>query len=701
VSLSSILSIANSGLQTAERGMNVVSDNIANVGTAGYVRRIAEQAPVATDNVGTGVRIVEIRRAADQFLQQASLIAQADSGKAGIVAGLYDQAQGLFGDPSSDNSFFSSLDTVFKGFASLAATPSATQRAQALSNVTDLFSQASTIAVGLQNLGKQADSRINGDIEQINQLLTQVNDLNVQISRGTVAGKDTTGSENQQSLLVDQLAKLMDIKTTPHSPAGITVRASDGLILAGEGAAVLRYDATGPTGEVMITSPGGVEQSFGSRLTSGELEGLLKLRNTGVPELSSQLSELASQVADQLNSVSNAYSAVPAPATLTGRNTGLDLPTAVSNFTGKTSVAIVNAAGVIQQRVDIDFTAATMSANGGPASGFTPANFLASLNTALGGAGTAAYGNFGLSIGAAGAGAGVAIADDPTTPSSKAGRGFSAYFGLNDLVRSSVYSNYDTGLTLSDPHGFTPGQTVTFRVAGQDGASIRDIAVAVPSSGTTMGSLVSALNAPVGGVGLYGSFALDANGRLGFTPATGSGVTLSVVQDTTARGSNGPALTSLFGIGDSTRANRTASFSIRSDIAQNPARLPGAKLNLGAAAGAAALAVGDNRGADAFSQAGQQLRRFHGPNGPFSMTLSDYAASFGGSLGRAAANAASAKSDTDQVAQEAQSRRTSAEGVNLDEELVNLTTYQQAYSASARMIQAAKDMYDVLLNMVR
>ena len=48
---------------------------------------------------------------------------------------------------------------------------------------------------------------------------------------------------------------------------------------------------------------------------------------------------------------------------------------------------------------------------------------------------------------------------------------------------------------------------------------------------------------------------------------------------------------------------------------------------------------------------------------------------------------------------EAKSRRSSYEGVNLDEELVKLTTYQQAFNASARMIQAAKDMYDVLLGM--
>ena len=50
---------------------------------------------------------------------------------------------------------------------------------------------------------------------------------------------------------------------------------------------------------------------------------------------------------------------------------------------------------------------------------------------------------------------------------------------------------------------------------------------------------------------------------------------------------------------------------------------------------------------------------------------------------------------------EANARQVAQEGVNLDEELVLLTTYQQAFNASARMIQAASDMYDTLMGMIR
>ena len=46
---------------------------------------------------------------------------------------------------------------------------------------------------------------------------------------------------------------------------------------------------------------------------------------------------------------------------------------------------------------------------------------------------------------------------------------------------------------------------------------------------------------------------------------------------------------------------------------------------------------------------------------------------------------------------EAQSRQSQTSGVSLDEELTNMTTYQQAYSASARMLTVVNQLYDTLL----
>ena len=46
-------------------------------------------------------------------------------------------------------------------------------------------------------------------------------------------------------------------------------------------------------------------------------------------------------------------------------------------------------------------------------------------------------------------------------------------------------------------------------------------------------------------------------------------------------------------------------------------------------------------------------------------------------------------------------RRDSYSGVNIDEELASLVTLQNSYSAAARVMSTATEMYDTLIGMVR
>lgn len=431
------------------------------------------------------------------------------------------------------------------------------------------------------------------------------------------------------------------------------------------------------------------------QISGGEIRGLMDLRDTTLPGMADQLGEFISRTVEQINAAHNKTTASPPPKVLNGRDTGLDLPTAVGGFTGKTTVAILDKDGVVQSRVDIDFDAGTMV----PGGAFTPASFLTSLNTAMGGAATASFTNGALSF--AGVGDNRLAIDEGT--SAKAGRGFSHFFGLNDLVRSGDMMSYETGLRGTDPHGFTPGQTISFRLAQADGKPIRDMTFTMPGPPVnSMDDLVAALNDPATGVGVNGSFSLDAKGALTFTGSAPQNATLSITQDQTQRGAAGPSMSQLFGLGVIVRNGRASSYQVDSAIAQDPMKLGLATLDLSVAAGKPAVTAGDGRGARLLAAAGDVTTTFSpaGTLGTVTMTLSRYAAEFGGSIGRRAEAADNRKSAAESVSNEAQARRDAVEGVNVDEELVRLTTYQQAFNASARMIQAAKELFDVLTNMV-
>lgn len=711
MSLNSLIGAGLSGLQTAETQLRVVSDNVSNVDTSGYIRKIAEQTPTASNGVGTGVNIASIKLAADQYLQQASLTASAAQGAASASSQLLDQVQGLFGDPAGTTGLFADINTAFGVMASGATNPnSGPQRQEIISGVSQVLSDSAQIALGVQSVRAAADGQIGAAVNTINGLLQQIDALNGQISRTSVAGGDATGAQTQQSQLLDQLSSLIDVKVSGRTAGGVNVRTSDGLLLAGAGAATLSYSPAGTVtpqtqfAQILVTPAGGAALPLTDHLVSGQLKGLLNVRDVAAPAIADQIGELTSQFVDRLNAAHNASSAVPAPASLTGKTTGQDLPTAISGFTGKTNVAIVDASGVIQTKVAIDFSTGSMSANGAGPVSFSPSTFLSTLNTCLGASGQASFSATGsLSISAK-SGAGVVVADDTTAPSANAGRGFSWYFGLNDLVTSNTVATYQTGLSGPDPSGFAPGQTITFGLSSPSGAHLTDLSVTVPSSGPgTMDALLGALNSPTSGLGQYGGFSLDPQGQLSFRGLTSPSPTLSIVNDATSRhGPDGPSFSAFFGVGEGVRASRATSFQVRPDIAQNASGLALAQLDLSAPGGSPALLAGDGRGAQALADASQKSAQIGATRGagPMTMSLNAYVSAVAGDVGARASLADSQAKNAQALLTSAQSSRSAKEGVNLDEELVKLTTFQQAYNASGRLIQSAKEMYDTLLGLI-
>lgn len=705
MSLNSIMNIATSGLKTAQTQLRVTADNIANVDTPGYIRKVADQSAAVTNGYGSGVDVTRVRLATDRFLQAASLSAGADAARQTVRYELYDQIQNQFGDPSSDSNFFAQVDKLFASYATLAESPtSSAGRQDTIYKTQAIFNQASGIASQIQSARQEADGRLQSAIETVNPLLEQIAKLNKTIASGSVTNEDVTGAQNAQLGLINELSKYMDVKVEARSNGGVTLRTNAGTTLVGEGAATLSYqsagtvDATTAFSDIMITEPSGTRWPLLDGVSSGQIRGLVEIRDVDAPAAAARLGELTAKLADELNRAHNANSSVPAPTTLTGRNTGQSLENALTGFTGTTTITAVDAAGVVQASARIVFSGGTMTINGAAAD---PTTFLSVLNAQMGGAATASFSDGKLQLDGAG-GNGVAIADDATSPSAKGGRGFSHWFGLNDLVSTTTPSFYETGLTLASQHGFDPGESLTLRVSGQSGSRQRDITVSVPAGTGTMGEMLGALNDPITGVGRYGSFSLDAAGKLAFKAYDPAATTLSVVNDNTTQDPSGVSMSQLFGLGE-IGATRAGAYTVRSDIQRDPGKLALAQLNLSAAAGAPALSKSDGRGGLVLGDVGKKNVAFGaaGGNSGGTKTLSSYAADFAGEIGGKASAAKTRSETANALAREADSRRTSAEGVNMDEELVNMTTFQQAYNASARLIQASKDMYDVLIGILQ
>jgi flagellar hook-associated protein 1 FlgK len=704
-SLSDIIRIGQSGLAAAQAHVSATSDNIANVNTVGYTRKVVTQSESVVAGRGVGVSIDAITRASNAFLQRASLQASAQSGQATVISTFIDHAQQLFGDPSTANSFFAGLDNVYSAFSAAADTPTSNLgRTAALSSINDFLTSAKSISTNLSTLRDEANKRAAADTSQINDLLSQISQTNADISRITAQGGDASGSQNQQGGILAQLNQLMQVQMSGNGTGGVVLRSQDGVYLAGDqGAATLNFSTVGGAGLLTATPPKGQPMQISA--ASGEIAGLMHLAGVDLPQLSAQLGEFVTQAVDQINAAQSNATAFPPPNALTGVATGVALPTAINGFSGKTTVAITDASGSIQQKVDITFGFGSghmdVTDNTGAMStiNFNSSNFLSSLNTALGSQGYATYTNGVLKIAANSGADGVAVAENAATPTSNGSSSFAQFFGLNNLIQSSAYAQPTGILNAASPNTFS-GQ-FSLQIADAGGAALRQVNLTIPAGATTVGDVINALNA---NIGAYGQFGMNPQGHLAFAPNNAyTGSSVAVISDNTVNAVGGPNITALLGIGWSTAAARASSYAIRSDIAADPSKLALGQFDpTQAINGPSAISPGDGRGAAAIAASGGVATTFSAAGAMKALTISvsGYAAELAGQIGQAATNADNRAKSATALATQTESQRSAAEGVNLDTELVNLTTYQQSYNACARLVQASKDMYDVLLQML-
>ncbi len=704
MSLNGILSSALSALQTNSAGLNVVSNNVANINTTGYSRRVLNEQALTVGGQLEGVDVSDIQRVADQYLTQQVLTSNASSSQFSTESGILSQLNSLLGDPRDSTSLGSQVDAVSAalGNASLAPNTSANQDS-VLQSYQALASTISGMSSTLSGLQTQADQQISNSIGSINNLIQQINSLNGQIENATAGGDDSSGLLDQRDQAVQSLSQYIGVRTATQSNGQMVVTTQDGTTLVGNSYAQLSYTpgTGGSYGQITAQSinpntsqPIGSAQALDSSLGSGTLQGLINMRDGTLANLQQELGEFAQTTANSYNAQNNANSAVPAPTTLDGRDTGL-LSTDALNFTGDTTIGVTDSSGNLVSRVDVDFDNDTISVDGGTAANFTPTvgGFTSALNAALGSNGTASFSNGALSISATGSD-GIVVKDDASDPSSRGGAGFSQFFGLNDIFQSSVPSITATGLSAGDVGGFAGAMQFTLK--NPDGSIAKQASVTLTGT-ETIGQVVSALNTAFGGAA---TFSLGSDGSLSMTP-TNSGAQLSVNSDSTTRGSTGMSFTEMFGVGIQQQSAQATNFAVNPSLASSPSNMAVAQANIdsGTVAGDNVLESGDDSGLLALQAVGNNTQSFAaaGDFNAQTTTLDNYAASFYQDVATQSANATATATTQSDLLSQAQSQQSSESGVNLDEELSNMMTYQQAYSAGARMMSVADQLYDTLL----
>lgn len=302
-----LLSIGKSAVAAQQQMLNTTSNNIANVGTEGYVRQ-RSQTYTSLLNYGVGETITE--RLNNTYSQQE---VWRDSSISNYYDTVYGQLSSIDKYLSSESTGMSGaiLDTL-KSLQSAVNDPSSlAQRTEFIGSVNGLVNRFNTLYTDVNNTQQFNTSRIREDIGTVNEIIAKIANLNKAV-QATLGEKSSVAYnlQDQRDAAIQELSKYMDIRTYNQKDGVILVTLSTGhsLVLQDGNHAVLeevpgKFDYSNSQMNLTYKNSRGdtsSETTLDNTTIGGELGGLLEVR-TEIEEVEKSLGQLAIAMADAFN----------------------------------------------------------------------------------------------------------------------------------------------------------------------------------------------------------------------------------------------------------------------------------------------------------------------------------------------------------------------------------------------------------------
>lgn len=664
----SLFGLSVSGLLTNQAALNTTSHNIANASTEGYTRQRMSQVPRTAEFIGgnyfgSGVEVgavlrifdqthqLEIQSATASFMSLETYLAEAGR----VDSLLADSQNGL---DVALQSYFSALQGVVSDPASVAA------RQVFFGQANSLASRFDSIHQQLETQTTQINTTIDSIAEEISSLGESIATLNNQIAGAP--GNEPPDLLDQRDNAITRLSELVSVQTIRQSDGSLNVFIGNGqsLVVGSLSNQLVSADSnTDPRTKSLSLQAGSSSIDITANIAGGKLGGLLTVVDDIINPAFNTLGRVAVAVSDSFNQQNRLG------LDLNG-NLGGDLFTDINDATLSLArvSANVNNTGTANLSINIDDPSALTDSNYGlflQAGNYQVIN--QDTNTVI--ATFAPPGAVPANVAIAGTGISIDFLSgagaNGDTFDIKPVRNFARDFGVviqtaeqiataspirAERSLSNIGSGTIQGVSISDtttaeftgvPGDLNPPIRIEFDsppgVAGE--FSIYDISGAAPV-------LIA------GGIGGYVANQDNDMLALAGAPFNAYGYEITLAGDPQP--------------GDSF----DFTYNINGD--------------------------GNNENAALLSELQQ--------SGLLDNGSSSFQQAFGRIIGRVGVNTQAAQIQRDAaegILFQTKERRESLSGVNLDEEAANLIKFQQAYEASAQIINVARTLFQTVLDTVR
>lgn len=449
MSLTTALQNALSGLQTAQANIQVISNNVTNANTEGYTRKIVQQTSRVLAGEGRGVELGDITRIVDQRILSDLRSNLGSLGESSVQEFYYTRVLDQFGTLSNNDSIGADIADLSSALQNLAASPeSSANRTEVILTAAALAEKLNNMSTQIQALRLDADREIATKIESVNSELETIAVLNEKIEIRVAIGESVAELEDLRDQAINNITEIIDVRYFERTTGVIVLTLPDGRLLADENAKTIEHTQAGAISADISYPDDGINGILANgvditdSIDSGEIKGLIDMRDSILPDLQEQIDKLSQMLRDEVNAIHNAGSGLPPANSLTGTRDFDDPTTDSITITSAVRIAVVDENGDYVAYHDI------------AAGTYTIEEIEDEIDTNLAGSASATTGaDDPLTITASDSTYGIAIVDlgDQTvthTDGTTTYEGFSNYFGLNDFFITSgkVQGDSNTGL---------------------------------------------------------------------------------------------------------------------------------------------------------------------------------------------------------------------------------------------------------------
>lgn len=330
--LSSALASAMSGLRANQAALSIVSSNVANSQTPGYVAQTPNQIEVTTGDFGSTAKTTGVSREIDSYVQNQLRTETGGSGYADQMANILKQLQNVYGTPGNSgtletalNNFTSSLQALSTSAGSSSAQTVAVGAAQALAT------QLNVTTKGIQSLRSNVEQDLGTSSQAANAALNQIADINTKLQGLAPTDPSAATLMDQRDQAINSLSKYVDVRVTTDGSNQANIYTTTGIQLVGAGlASQFSFTSAGALGAtslynldpaksgvgaltIKLPNCSSIDVAGNNVVSSGQIAADLKLRDQTLVQAQNQIDQLAATMSSALSDKTTAGTPVSGP----------------------------------------------------------------------------------------------------------------------------------------------------------------------------------------------------------------------------------------------------------------------------------------------------------------------------------------------------------------------------------------------------